>query len=58
MGAYGALRGSFAREQLSLIVPLLLRHFASSPNPDNTVVAFDRFLAAPHGGGRLFSLLR
>jgi glutamate-ammonia-ligase adenylyltransferase len=56
--AYGALRGSFAREQLSQIVPLLLRHFASSPNPDNAVVAFDRFLAALHGGGRLFSLLR
>src|SRR5262249_59366070 len=36
----------------------LLQHFARSANPDAAVVAFDRFLAGLHGGGRLFSLLR
>ena len=56
--AYGSLRGSFAREQLGQIIPFLLYHFASSPNADDAVVAFDRFLAGLHGGGRLFSLLR
>jgi glutamate-ammonia-ligase adenylyltransferase len=55
---YGSLRGAFAREQLSQIIPLLLHHFAGSPNADDAVVAFDRFLTGLHGGGRLFSLLR
>jgi glutamate-ammonia-ligase adenylyltransferase len=35
-----------------------LRHFARSAHPDAAVIAFDRFLAGLHGGGRLFSLLR
>src|SRR5205807_936042 len=30
---------------------------ARGENPDRALVAFDRFLAAVHGGGRLFSLL-
>jgi [glutamine synthetase] adenylyltransferase / [glutamine synthetase]-adenylyl-L-tyrosine phosphorylase len=55
---YGALRSEFARDQLAEIVPVLLHHFARSANPDGAVIAFDRFLAALHGGGRLFSLLR
>src|SRR5215470_5805619 len=57
-GSYGALKGGFARSQLAEIVPMLLQHFARSANPDAAVVAFDRFLAGLHGGGRLFSLLR
>jgi glutamate-ammonia-ligase adenylyltransferase len=52
------LKGEFARGQLAQIVPLLLHHFARSGNPDAAVIAFDRFLAGLHGGGRLFSLLR
>ncbi len=56
--AYGALRGSFARGQLAEIVPVLLHHFARSPNPEGAVGGFDRFLAGLHGGSRLFSLLR
>jgi glutamate-ammonia-ligase adenylyltransferase len=56
--SYGALRSSFARNQLAEIVPVLLHHFARSANPDGAVIAFDRFLAGLHGGGRLFSLLR
>jgi [glutamine synthetase] adenylyltransferase / [glutamine synthetase]-adenylyl-L-tyrosine phosphorylase len=56
--AYDSLKGAFAREQLSHIVPVLLHHFSGSASADAAVVAFDRFLAALHGGGRLFSLLR
>ena len=56
--AYGSLRSAFARGQLAEIVPVLLHHFARSANPDGAVIAFDRFLAGLHGGGRLFSLLR
>jgi [glutamine synthetase] adenylyltransferase / [glutamine synthetase]-adenylyl-L-tyrosine phosphorylase len=56
--AYDSLKSAFAREQLANIVPELLHHFAGSANADEAVVAFDRFLAALHGGGRLFSLLR
>jgi len=57
-GSYGALKSEFARAQLAEIVPLLLEHFARSADPDAAVIAFDRFLAGLHGGGRLFSLLR
>ncbi len=57
-GAYGSLKSEFARERFAEIVPVLLHHFARSANPDGAVFAFDRFLAALHGGGQLFSLLR
>jgi [glutamine synthetase] adenylyltransferase / [glutamine synthetase]-adenylyl-L-tyrosine phosphorylase len=56
-GGYPALRGAFARGQLIEIVPVLLHQFARTTNPDAAVIAFDRFLAGLHGGGRLFSLL-
>ena len=57
-GSYGSLKSEFARSRLAEIVPVLLQHFAHSGNPDAAVIAFDRFLAGLHGGGRLFSLLR
>ncbi len=57
-GGYPALRGASARSQLVEIVPVLLHQFARTANPDAAVIAFDRFLAGLHGGGRLFSLLR
>jgi glutamate-ammonia-ligase adenylyltransferase len=57
-GAYGSIRSEVARTQLADIAPILLHHFARSANPDGAVMAFDRFLAGLHGGGRLFSLLR
>ena len=56
--SHGSLRNETARGQLSEIVPMLLHQFARSANPDGAVLAFDRFLAGLHGGGRLFSLLR
>ena len=55
---HGSLRSETARGQLGEIVPMLLHQFARSANPDGAVLAFDRFLAGLHGGGRLFSLLR
>ena len=51
-------KSEFARSRLAEIVPVLLHHFARSANPDGAVIAFDRFLAGLHGGGRLLSLLR
>ena len=52
-----ALRGEFAKDHFAELVPLLIDHVAHGENPDRTLVAFDRFLAAVQGGGRLFSLL-
>jgi glutamate-ammonia-ligase adenylyltransferase len=52
-----ALRGEFAKSHFAELVPLIIEHVAHGENPDRTLVAFDRFLAAVHGGGRLFSLL-
>jgi glutamate-ammonia-ligase adenylyltransferase len=57
-GTHRSLRGEAARRDLAELVPLLLPHFARSANPDAAVVAFDRFVAALHGAGRPFSLLR
>ena len=57
-GAHGSLKGEFTRSRLAEIVSVLLHQFARSANPDAAVIAFDRFLAGLHGGGRLFSLLR
>jgi glutamate-ammonia-ligase adenylyltransferase len=57
-GGAPSLRGSFARAQLAELIPLLLPQFARSADPDRAVVAFDRFIAALQGGGRLYSVLR
>ncbi len=56
-GSYGAFKGSFAREQFSTLMPELLDQLARLDHPDLGLIAFDRFLAGLHGGGRLFSLL-
>jgi glutamate-ammonia-ligase adenylyltransferase len=57
-GTYAATRSELARTRLAEIVPVLLHQFARSAHPDNAVLAFDRFLAGLHRGGRLFALLR
>src|SRR5437763_14520465 len=57
-GAYPALRGPFAREQLGHVIPVLFEQFARAANPDEAIILFDRFLSGLHGGARLFSLLR
>jgi len=57
-GGAPSLRGGFARAQLGELLPQLLDHFARSGDPDAAVRAFDRFIGALQGGGRLYSLLR
>src|SRR5581483_7427853 len=57
-GAYRSLKSGFARDRLNELVPLLLHQFSRASNPDAALMAFDRFLAALQGGGRLLSLLR
>jgi glutamate-ammonia-ligase adenylyltransferase len=57
-GGAPSLRGAFARAELAELMPLLLAHFARTAEPDAAVVAFDRFVGALQGGGRLYSLLR
>jgi len=57
-GGAPSSRGAFARAQLAELVPLLLTHFARSADPDAVVIAFDRFIGALRGSGRLYALLR
>src|SRR5581483_5245247 len=57
-GGYRSLRGEFARGRLDELVPMLLHQFSRAANPDAALMAFDRFLVALQGGGRLLSLLR
>ncbi|MBI4274854.1 MAG: bifunctional [glutamine synthetase] adenylyltransferase/[glutamine synthetase]-adenylyl-L-tyrosine phosphorylase, partial [Rhizobiales bacterium] len=57
-GGYSSLRSELAREQFRALIPALLEQFSRAEGRDEAIVSFDRFLAALHGGGRLFSLLR
>ncbi len=57
-GGYRALRASGVHEQLAEVVPLVIPYLARAANPNEAVLAFDRFLAALHAPVRLFSLLR
>jgi glutamate-ammonia-ligase adenylyltransferase len=57
-GAYRAVRGEQARENLVDLTPVILDQLSRAENPDASFAAFDRFLAGLRAGGRLFSLLR
>ena len=57
-GEYRSLKGEFARSHLAELVPVLIDQLARSENPDQALIALDRFLAGLHGGARLLSLLR
>jgi glutamate-ammonia-ligase adenylyltransferase len=57
-GAYRALRGELAREQLSELVPIIIDQFAHADSPDAAFAAFDHFVAGLRAGGRFLSLLR
>ena len=57
-GAYRAVRGEQARENLVNLTPVILDQLSRAENPDASFAAFDRFLAGLRAGGRLFSLLR
>jgi glutamate-ammonia-ligase adenylyltransferase len=57
-GTYPSLKGEFARAQFTELVPVLIERLARAENPDQALMAFDRFLAGLQGGARLFSLLK
>jgi [glutamine synthetase] adenylyltransferase / [glutamine synthetase]-adenylyl-L-tyrosine phosphorylase len=57
-GAYRAVRGEQARENLVELIPVILDQLARAENPDASFASFDRFLAGLRAGGRLLSLLR
>jgi [glutamine synthetase] adenylyltransferase / [glutamine synthetase]-adenylyl-L-tyrosine phosphorylase len=57
-GAYRAVRGEQARQNLVDLIPVILDQLSRAENPDAGFTAFDRFLAGLRAGGRLFSLLR
>jgi [glutamine synthetase] adenylyltransferase / [glutamine synthetase]-adenylyl-L-tyrosine phosphorylase len=56
-GDYRALRVEATRNAFVEFVPGLIDGLAHAEEPDNAVIAFDRFLQALQRGGRLISLL-
>ncbi|MBR0694962.1 bifunctional [glutamine synthetase] adenylyltransferase/[glutamine synthetase]-adenylyl-L-tyrosine phosphorylase [Bradyrhizobium lablabi] len=56
-GDYRALRVEATRAAFLEFIPGLIDGLADAEEPDDAVVAFDRFLAALQRGGRLISLL-
>ncbi|HEY5380451.1 MAG TPA: bifunctional [glutamine synthetase] adenylyltransferase/[glutamine synthetase]-adenylyl-L-tyrosine phosphorylase [Pseudolabrys sp.] len=57
-GGHGSLRGEYARNHLTALLPALLDQIGRTDNPHATLVLFDRFLANLHAPARLLSLLR
>jgi glutamate-ammonia-ligase adenylyltransferase len=56
-GDVRALRVETTRKAFVEFIPALIEGLAKAEQPDNAVVAFDRFLQALQRGGRLISLL-
>ena len=56
-GRYQAMRSTRARERLTELQPVLLEVLGTTPDPNATLLAFDRFLAELPAGVQLFSLL-
>ncbi|MDB5501226.1 MAG: Glutamate-ammonia-ligase adenylyltransferase [Tardiphaga sp.] len=56
-GEYRVLRIETTRQAFVEFVPALIAGLAQAEEPDNAVIAFDRFLQALQRGGRLISLL-
>src|SRR5665213_2082518 len=56
-GEYRVFRLEATRNAFVAFVPVLIAGLADAEEPDNAVMAFDRFLAALQRGGRLISLL-
>jgi glutamate-ammonia-ligase adenylyltransferase len=57
-GGHGSLRGEYARNHLTALLPALLDQIGRTDNPHATLVLFDRFLANLRAPARLLSLLR
>jgi glutamate-ammonia-ligase adenylyltransferase len=56
-GRYKATQSVEARERLTELTPALLRAFANTGRPDDTLIAFDGFIQGLPAGVQLFSLL-
>lgn len=55
-GRCRAMRSPRARELLTELMPFLLKAIAGTPDPDATLVSFDRFLNGLPAGVQLFSM--
>jgi [glutamine synthetase] adenylyltransferase / [glutamine synthetase]-adenylyl-L-tyrosine phosphorylase len=57
-GRYPAIRSARARELLTEVQPLLIDALSHTTDPDEAIMAFDRFLSELPSGVQLFSLLK
>jgi glutamate-ammonia-ligase adenylyltransferase len=57
-GRYAATRSSQARERLTELTPTLLAAIAQSGDADETMIAFDKFMAGLPAGIQFFSILQ
>ena len=55
-GRYTAMRSTRARELLTELMPVLLKALADTPDPNASLLAFDRFLSGLPAGVQLFSM--
>jgi [glutamine synthetase] adenylyltransferase / [glutamine synthetase]-adenylyl-L-tyrosine phosphorylase len=55
-GRYTAMRSTRARELLTELMPVLLKALADTPDPDASLLTFDRFLSGLPAGVQLFSM--
>ncbi len=56
-GRYRALRSTRSRQLLTELVPLLLRSFGATQDPDRALLKFDSFVAGLPAGVQLFSMI-
>ncbi len=56
-GRYRALRSTRSRQLLTELVPVLLKAFGSTQDPDRALLKFDTFVAGLPAGVQLFSML-
>ncbi|MCE7026980.1 bifunctional [glutamine synthetase] adenylyltransferase/[glutamine synthetase]-adenylyl-L-tyrosine phosphorylase [Jiella avicenniae] len=57
LGRYKATLTATARARLTEVLPTLISAFARAQDPDNALMAFDRFLAGLPSGVQFFSLI-
>lgn len=57
-GRIRATRSPRAREKLAALLPALIADFARAPDPDQTLLGFDRFVGGLPAGVQLFALFQ
>ncbi len=57
-GRIRATRSPRAREKLASLLPKLIADFAQAPDPDQTLLGFDRFITGLPAGVQLFALFQ